>query len=155
MAYPLGQPTTPATTSATKPAKSSAKTKKKSSAFDGLSSFDIFALLRQKKMNDGEETAIANSEGEEDNQESKASSEASVTNNDHNSFFLVKNMTDKVILGIPFINSLYPFLSEHDGITIDLFGQKVKFKFASRFEIDTDAYLNLIHAKTKHLNFLK
>ena len=61
---------------------------------------------------------------------------------------LVKNMTDKVILGIPFINSLYPFLSEHDGITIDLFGQKVKFKFASRFEIDTDAYLNLIHAKT-------
>ena len=85
MAYPLGQPTTPATTSATKPAKSSAKTKKKSSAFDGLSSFDIFALLRQK-MNDGEETTIANSEGEEDDQESKASSEASVTNNDHNSF---------------------------------------------------------------------
>ena len=85
MAYPLGQPTTPATTYATKPAKSSAKTKKKSSAFDGLSSFDIFALLRQK-MNDGEETAIANSEGEEDDQESKASLEASVTNNDHNSF---------------------------------------------------------------------
>ena len=81
MAYPLGQPTTPATTSSTKPAKSFAKTKKKSSAFDGLSSFDIFALLRQK-MNDGEETAIANSEGEEDDQESKASLEASVTNDD-------------------------------------------------------------------------
>ena len=68
---------------------------------------------------------------------------------------LVKNMTDKVILGIPFINSLYPFLYEHDGITTDSFGQKVKFKFASRFEIDTDDYLNLIHAKTKHLNYLK
>ena len=68
---------------------------------------------------------------------------------------LVKNMTDKVILGIPFINSLYPFLYEHDGITTDPFGQKVKFKFASRFEIDTDDYLNLIHAKTKHLNYLK
>ena len=53
---------------------------------------------------------------------------------------LVKNMTNKVILGLPFINALYPFL--------------VKFKFASKFEIDTDDALNLIHAKTKHLNFL-
>ena len=60
---------------------------------------------------------------------------------------LVKNMTDKVILGIPFINSSYPFLTKHDGITTDPFGQKVKFKFASRFEIDTDASLNLIHLK--------
>ena len=31
----------------------------------------------------------------------------------------------------------------------------MKFKFASKFEIDTDASLNLIHAKTKYLNFLK
>ena len=75
-------------------------------------------------MNDGEETAIANSEGEEDNQESKASSEASVTNNDHNSFFLVKNMTDKVILGLPFINALYPFLVEHDGVRLILLDRK-------------------------------
>ena len=30
---------------------------------------------------------------------------------------LVKNMTDKVILGLPFINALYSFLVEHDGIT--------------------------------------
>ena len=68
---------------------------------------------------------------------------------------LVKNITDKVILGLPFINALYPFLVEHDGITTDPFGQKVKFKFASKFEIDTDDALNLIHAKTKHLNFLQ
>ena len=68
---------------------------------------------------------------------------------------LVKNMTDKVILDIPFINILYPFLTEHDGITTNPFGQKIKFKFASKFEIDTDASLNLIHAKTKLLNFLK
>ena len=66
---------------------------------------------------------------------------------------LVKNMTDKVILGLPFINALYPFLVEHDGITTDPFGQKVKFKFASKTEIDDD--LNLIHAKIKHLNFLQ
>ena len=34
---------------------------------------------------------------------------------------LVKNMTDKVILGLPFINALYPFLVEYDGITTDPF----------------------------------
>ena len=68
-------------------------------------------------------------------------------------FVLVKNVTDKVILGLPFINALYPFPVEHDGITTDHFGQKVKFKFASKTEID-DA-LNLIHAKIKHFNFLQ
>ena len=64
-------------------------------------------------------------------------------------------MTDKVILGLPFINALYHFLVKHDGITTDPFGHKVKFKFASNFEIDVDVTLNLIHAKTKHLNFLQ
>ena len=53
-------------------------------------------------------------------------------------FFLVKNLTDKVILGLLFINALYPFLVEHDGITTDPFGQKVKFKFSSKAEIDID-----------------
>ena len=37
-------------------------------------------------------------------------------------FVLVKNMIDKVILGLPFINALYHFLVEHDGITTDPFG---------------------------------
>ena len=64
-------------------------------------------------------------------------------------------MTDKVIFGIPFINSLYHFLTEHDDTTTDHFGQKVKFKFASKFEINTNDSLNLIHAKNEHLNFLK
>ena len=68
---------------------------------------------------------------------------------------LVKNMTDKVILGLPFINALYPFLVDHNGITTDPFRRKIKFKFASKFEIDTNDALNLIHAKVKHLNFLK
>ena len=77
------------------------------------------------------------------------------SNNDHvchenvcfkTSSVLVKNMTNKVILGLPFINALYPFLTEHDGITTDSFGQKVKFKFASKFEIGTDNALNMIHA---------
>ena len=64
---------------------------------------------------------------------------------------LVKNMTDKVILGLPFINALYPFLVEHDGITTDLFGQKVKFKFASKFEIDID---NLSYKKDSPMSEL-
>ena len=64
-------------------------------------------------------------------------------------------MTDKVILGLPFINALYPFLVDNDGITTDPFGQKVKFKFASKLEVDIDKTFRLIHAKEKHLNFLK
>ena len=63
-------------------------------------------------------------------------------------------MTDKVILGLPFLNALYPFLVEHDGITTNPFGQKVKFKFASKCEIGTNYASNLIHAKDEHLNFL-
>ena len=66
-------------------------------------------------------------------------------------FFLVKNLTDKVILGLPFINALYPFLVEHDGITTDPFGQKVKFKFASKTEIDID---NLPYEKDSPMNAL-
>ena len=61
-------------------------------------------------------------------------------------------MADKVIRGLPFINALYPFLVKHDEITTDPFGQKVKFKFASKFKIDVNDALNPIHAKTKHLN---
>ena len=64
---------------------------------------------------------------------------------------LVKNLTDKVILGLPFINALYHFLAEHDGITTDPFGQKVKFKFASKTEIDID---NLSYEKDSSMNAL-
>ena len=64
---------------------------------------------------------------------------------------LVKNLTDKVILGLPFINALYPFHVEYDGITTDPFGQKVKFKFASKFEIDID---NLSYEKDSPMNAL-
>ena len=62
---------------------------------------------------------------------------------------LVKNLTNKVILGLPFVNALYHFLVEHDGITTNPFGQKVKFKFASKFEIDVD---NLSYEKDSPMN---
>ncbi|KAG6644061.1 hypothetical protein CIPAW_08G029600 [Carya illinoinensis] len=60
-------------------------------------------------------------------------------------FVLVKNLTHDVILGMPFLNMIYPFLSEADGITTDPFGQKVKFKRS----------VFLLSAKRKHLDFLK
>ena len=48
---------------------------------------------------------------------------------------LVKNMIDKVILGLPFINALYPFLVEHDGITTDPFGQKVNLNLLQSLKL--------------------
>ena len=44
-------------------------------------------------------------------------------------FVLVKNMTDRVILGNPFMCLLYPFITDSEGITTHPFGQPVKFEF--------------------------
>ena len=44
-------------------------------------------------------------------------------------FVLVKNMTDRVILGNPFLCLLYPFTTDNEGITAHPFGQSVKFEF--------------------------
>ena len=69
---------------------------------------------------------------------------------------LIKDIIDKVILGIPFIAMLYPFTAELDGVSTIKMGVLVKFHFALRFEIDVcKLSLNLISAKTKHLNFLQ
>ena len=44
-------------------------------------------------------------------------------------FVLVKNMTDRVILGNPFLCLLYPFITDNEGITAHPFNQPVKFEF--------------------------
>ena len=44
-------------------------------------------------------------------------------------------MTDKVIIGTPFICLLYPFTTTNHGITTQAFGQTVTFKFLSSSEI--------------------
>ena len=44
-------------------------------------------------------------------------------------FILVKNMTDRVILGNPFLCLLYPFITDNEGITAHPFNQPVKFEF--------------------------
>jgi hypothetical protein len=69
---------------------------------------------------------------------------------------LVKNMkSDKVILGNLFLYLLYPISSINEsGITTVKMGTEVKFTFASKLDIELDR-LNLVSAKTKHLNSLK
>ncbi|XP_030923368.1 uncharacterized protein LOC115950286 [Quercus lobata] len=78
-------------------------------------------------------------------------------------FVLVKNMTDRVILGNPFMCLLYPFTTDSEGITTHPFGQPVKFKFLrspkpkdinSLQEVSISKTLNLINAKTQHLKYL-
>ena len=49
-------------------------------------------------------------------------------------FVLVKNLNDKVILGLPLIHLLYPFTAEEDGITTTPFGIPVKFNFLNKID---------------------
>jgi hypothetical protein len=44
------------------------------------------------------------------------------------SFVLVRNMSDKVILGLPFLILLYPFMTDDEGVTTKPLGEPVKFK---------------------------
>ncbi|KAK9984399.1 hypothetical protein SO802_033924 [Lithocarpus litseifolius] len=76
----------------------------------------------------------------------------------------VKNMTNRVILGNPFMCLLYPFITDSERITTHPFGQLAKFKFlrsleprdiSSLQEVSVSKILNLISAKTKHLEYLK
>ena len=73
-------------------------------------------------------------------------------------------MTDKVILGNPFMCLLYPFTTDSEGITTHSFSQPIKFKFlkspepreiSSLQEVSASKNLNLIKAKTRHLKYLK
>ena len=50
-------------------------------------------------------------------------------------FALVKNMTDRVILGNPLTCLLYHFTKDSEGITTHPFGQPVKFKFLRSLEL--------------------
>ena len=79
-------------------------------------------------------------------------------------FVLVKNMTDRVILGNPFMCLLYPFTTNSEGITTHPFGQPIKFKFLRKpepreistpQEVSVSKSLNLIEAKTQHIEYLK
>ena len=80
------------------------------------------------------------------------------------SFVLVKNMGDKVILGLPFIHLLLPFTTDVDGITTAPFGQPIKFNFPNRIEENDAKFMRdklisqsicLIKSKENHVKFLK
>ena len=47
-------------------------------------------------------------------------------------FVLVKNKTDKEILGIPFLCLLYPFTTDNNGLIAHTCGQNVQFKFLTK-----------------------
>jgi hypothetical protein len=73
-------------------------------------------------------------------------------------------MTDKVILGLPFITLLYPFTTDHDGLITYHMDENVKFKFLARPELSQlNAYksnsisksINLIKSKTQQIEFYK
>ncbi|CAL8991632.1 unnamed protein product [Prunus brigantina] len=77
------------------------------------------------------------------------------------SFVLIKNITDKVILGLPFISLLYPLQVEFDGVVSSYLGEKVKFEFLTRSELHDLKLLNknvtttLIHDKTNQIRYLQ
>ncbi|CAL9012684.1 unnamed protein product, partial [Prunus brigantina] len=80
------------------------------------------------------------------------------------SFVLVKNITDKVILGLPFISMLYPFHVEFDGVVSSYLGEKIKFTFLTKPELHSLKYLHddnlsktitLIKDKANHLSHLQ
>ena len=79
-------------------------------------------------------------------------------------FVLVKNMTDRVILGNSFMCLLYPFIIDNEGITTHPFGQPIKFKFlrspelreiSSLQDVSVSKTLHMISANTQHLKHLK
>ncbi|CAL8118500.1 unnamed protein product [Prunus armeniaca] len=78
-------------------------------------------------------------------------------------FVLVKNITDEVILGLPFIALLYPFQVDYDGVISTYLGEKVKFEFLSKPELHNLRALQKqsvsksiqIIRKNSQLNFLK
>ena len=69
--------------------------------------------------------------------------------------------TDKVILGNPFLCSLYPFTVDSKGITTQPFGQTIKFKFIGEplprniSTIQAGIVSELISANTTHLKYLQ
>jgi hypothetical protein len=69
---------------------------------------------------------------------------------------LIKNMSEQVILGMPFIAMIYPFNADLHGVKTNVMGVPINFQFASKFEVDIcHQSMNMISAKTKHLSFLK
>ena len=77
-------------------------------------------------------------------------------------FILVKGLSCPVILGTPFITTIYPFHVDYTGITANILGKNLQFKFIfpmAQKELQQLQQLacsiNLIQNKQKHIQFLK
>ncbi|KAI8572140.1 hypothetical protein RHMOL_Rhmol01G0175600 [Rhododendron molle] len=70
---------------------------------------------------------------------------------------LVPDLTDKLILGTPFICSLYLFTTNEEGLITKPFGQQVMFKFLTKPELVELKYLTMdkLSLKKTQLKFLQ
>uniref|UniRef100_A0A0R0KJ75 DUF7746 domain-containing protein n=1 Tax=Glycine max TaxID=3847 RepID=A0A0R0KJ75_SOYBN len=67
-------------------------------------------------------------------------------------FLLVKNLKNEVILGTPFIKSLFPLQISKGGITTWHLGKKITFDFSTKL---ITRNINFIEKKINQINFLK
>jgi len=67
-------------------------------------------------------------------------------------FLLVKNLKNEVILGTPFIRSLFPLQISKEGITATYFGRKITFNFSTK---PISSNINFLEKKISQINFLK
>ena len=79
-------------------------------------------------------------------------------------FVLIKNISDPVILGLPFIALIYPFKVHHNCISTKVFGQKITFEFCMETDLkklkqlqkdNVSKTLNQITAKSQQIAFLQ
>ena len=80
------------------------------------------------------------------------------------SFVLIKNMTNKLILGLPFIYLLYPFTTSTKGLISKHLGQTIMFSFTTEPEErnlkiiqdqSISKTINILNNKKSHLKHLK
>ena len=67
-------------------------------------------------------------------------------------FLLVQNLKNEVILGTPFIRSLFPLHISKEGITTWHLGRKITFDFSTK---PIARNINFIEKKISQINFLK
>ena len=67
-------------------------------------------------------------------------------------FILVKNLKNEVILGTPFIKSLFPLQTSKEGITTTHLGRKITFNFSTK---PISRNINFLEKKISQINFLK
>ena len=75
------------------------------------------------------------------------------------SFLLVKNISDQIVLGTPFLTQLYPFQIDDQGLKTKYNNQEILFEFIRGIEVkeinQVEDFINLLQQKQKQVKFLK